>query len=273
MKAARDQRGGDILSALQLGSTHMIDTQTQPTAHGAGVLIQNGLTAQQVISIVGRCTVEYDGRTQSTLGLGDRVVLCKPDGTLLVHQPTGRDPVNWQPPGGTHETALVDDDVLVRSRRTSPDEMVEIRFDEIMQVSSYALTDDQNLTLVGSEDDLCQRILDNPSLLEHGFQPRATERETSVGPVDIYGVDADNTPVIVELKRRRVGPDAVGQLARYVVAAERERADKTVRGILVAPSVTDRAHRELANQDLEFVALDPDGSSTTTDTLDSFISN
>jgi hypothetical protein len=50
MKAPRDQREGDILSALQLGSTHMIDTQTQPTAHEAGVLIQNGLTAQQVIS-------------------------------------------------------------------------------------------------------------------------------------------------------------------------------------------------------------------------------
>jgi RecB family endonuclease NucS len=248
----------------------MVTTQTQPTAHEAGDLIQNGLTAQQVISIVGCCTVKYDGRTQSTLGLGDRVVLCKPDGTLLVHQPTGREPVNWQPPGGTHETALVDDDVLVRSRRDSPAEVVEIRFTEVVQVSSYALSDGQDLTLTGSEDDLRQQILDDPSLLEPGFQPRATERETSAGPVDIYGIDVENTPVIVELKRRRVGPDAVGQLARYVTAAERERTDKTVRGILVAPSVTDRARRELTQQDLEFVALAPDDDvSPTTETLDS----
>jgi RecB family endonuclease NucS len=261
---------GDILSLLQLGSHHMVTTQTQPTPHEAGDLIQNGFTAQQVISIVGRCTVEYEGRTQSTLGLGDRIVLCKPDGTLLVHQPTGRDPVNWQPPGGTHETALVDDDVLVRSHRASPAEVVEIRFTEVTHVAAYALSDEQDLILTGSEDDLRQQILDDPSLLESGFQPRATERETSAGPVDIYGVDAENTPVIVELKRRRVGPDAVGQLARYVTAAERERADTRVRGILVAPSVTDRARRELAQQNLEFVALAPDDDSSTTETLDSY---
>jgi RecB family endonuclease NucS len=250
----------------------MVTTQTQPTAHEAGDLIQNGLTAQQVISIVGRCTVEYEGRTQSTLGLGDRVVLCKPDGTLLVHQPTGREPVNWQPPGGTHEVALVDEDVLVRSRRHSPTEVVEIRFAEVVQISSYALTDEQDLTLTGSEDDLRQRILDEPALIESGFHPRATERETSAGPVDIYGHDAENTPVIVELKRRRVGPDAVGQLARYVTAAERERADKTVRDILVAPSVTDRARRELSQQELEFVALAPDDDLPTTGTHGSFTS-
>lgn len=247
-----------------------LTTQIDPSAHEACTLIEDGLTAEHVISIVGRCTVTYDGRTQSTLGPGDRVVLCKPDGTLLIHQPTGRKPVNWQPPGGTHETALVDEDVLVRSRRESPTEVVEVRFSEVAQVSSYPLTDKQDLELVGSEDDLRQRILADPALLEPGFEPRATERETSAGPVDIYGVDTENIPVIVELKRRRVGPDAVGQLARYVTAAERERADKTVRGILVAPSVTDRARRELDEQGLEFVSLEPADSTPTTATLDDF---
>lgn len=247
-----------------------LTTQTHPTAHDACALIEEGLTAEHVISIVGRCTVTYEGRTQSTLGPGDRVVLCKPDGTLLIHQPTGRKPVNWQPPGGTHETALIDEDVLVRSRRDSPTEVVEVRFSEVVQVSSYSLTDEQDLELVGSEEDLRQRILDDPSLIEDGFQPLATERKTSAGLVDIYGVDTDNTPVIVELKRRRVGPDAVGQLARYVTAAERERANKTVRGILVASSVTDRAQQELNEQDLEFVSLEPADSSPTTATLDRF---
>lgn len=249
----------------------MLDTQTQPTAHEACERLQHALTATQVISIIGHCTVEYNGRTQSTLGPGERIVLCKPDGTLLVHQPTGRKPVNWQPPGGTHEATLVDNDLLVRSQRESPAEVVEVRFTNIIHVSAYSLTDEQELELDGSEDDLRQRILAEPSLLEPGFQPRATERETSAGPVDIYGLDAEQTPVIVELKRRRVGPDAVGQLARYVTAAERERADKTVRGILVAPSVTDRAQRELTKQNLEFVALTDDSSPMST-TLDSFTS-
>lgn len=233
----------------------MLDIQTQPTAHEACECLQHALTANQVISIVGHCTVAYDGRTQSTLGPGERVVLCKPDGTLLVHQSTGRKPVNWQPPGGTHEAALVDNDLLLRSQRDSPAEVVDVRFAAVLHVAAYSLTDNQERELVGSEDDLRQRILDDPSLIEAGFQPRATERETSAGPVDIYGLDAEGTPVIVELKRRRVGPDAVGQLARYVTAAERERANKHVRGILVAPSLTERARRELTEQELEFVPL------------------
>lgn len=240
-----------------------LETISRPPPKQACALIQEGLSSEQLLSIVGRCTVKYDGRAQSTLGLGDRLVVCKPDGTLLVHQPTGRKPVNWQPPGGTHETALVDDDVLVRSRREPPVEVVEIRFKEVVHVAAYALSDEQDLMLTGSEENLRQRILESPALIEDGFQPLALEHETSAGPVDIYGRDSDDTPVIVELKRRRVGPDAVGQLVRYVRAAERERADKTVRGILVAPALTERATDELARHDHEFVALEPPTNSVT----------
>ncbi|PSQ33190.1 endonuclease NucS, partial [Halobacteriales archaeon SW_12_69_24] len=51
-----------------------------------------------------------------------------------------------------------------------------------------------------------------------------------------------------------------GQLGRYVDALERDlHAEAEVRGILVAPSVTDRARRMLAERGLEFVALDPTG--------------
>jgi RecB family endonuclease NucS len=63
---------------------------------------------------------------------------------------------------------------------------------------------------------------------------------------------------VVELKRRRVGPDAVSQLNRYVDALRRDIHDgATVRGILVAPSVTDRARRLLAERGLAFVSLEP----------------
>jgi len=87
--------------------------------------------------------------------------------------------------------------------------------------------------------------------------------------MDVFGVDADGTPVVVELKRRRVGPDAVGQLARYVRAlreelgieandGETDDADSPeVRGILVAPSVTDRAAERLAERGFDHVALEP----------------
>ena len=50
------------------------------------------------------------------------------------------------------------------------------------------------------------------------------------------------------------------QLDRYVEALERDlHADAEVRGVLVAPSVTERAERLLAERGLEFVPLTPRG--------------
>ena len=86
---------------------------------------------------------------------------------------------------------------------------------------------------------------------------------TTAGAVDIYGKDADGTPTIVELKRRRVGPDAVGQLNRYVNALKRDlAAGRSVRGLLVAPSVTERAQELLTTEELEFVSLTTEGADT-----------
>lgn len=233
--------------------------------------MSEGIDQGDVITLVGQCEVDYDGRTSSYLALGDRLVVLKPDGTLLVHQPEQREPVNWQPPGCTHPVRVTDNQLSVHSVRSNPKETVTIVFHDVYQVSTLALADDREINLMGSEEDLRQRILEEPSLVEDGFQPRATR----AGAVDIYGVDATGTPVIVELKRRRVGPDAVGQLSRYVEAAANERADKVVRGILVAPSVTDRAQRLLAEKELEFISVEPNTATTgpTAMTLDAFASD
>jgi RecB family endonuclease NucS len=218
-----------------------------------------------VISVFGRCTVEYEGRAASTLGAGDRLLLLKPDGSALVHTDEKRTPVNWQPPGCEHRAAVRDGRLEVRSERTSPEESLTVHFLTVGQFSAYDVTDEEDLELTGSEEDLRQHILDNPGVIEAGFEPLETERESAAGPMDIYGEDADGTPVVVELKRRRVGPDAVGQLQRYVEALKREFGDGTaIRGVLVAPSTTERAGGLLATRDLEHVALDPESGEPTT---------
>lgn len=165
--------------------------------------------------------------------------------------------MNWQPPGCTHEVSLDEEQaLLIRSTRTNPTEEVEIRFETLAMVAACTLVDDQQLVLEGSEEDLRQRILDKPFLIEEGFTPVMTERKTPAGAIDIYGEDTSGTPTVVELKRRRVGPSAVSQLKRYVDALDRETsADTPPRGILVAPSVTDRAERLLAAENLEHVVL------------------
>lgn len=76
------------------------------------------------------------------------------------------------------------------------------------------------------------------------------------------------------MKRSRVGPEAVGQLRRYVDALGRELeedaeddggdvdgAGRTVRGFLIAPSVTEPALRLLESDGYEFVSLAPEPGS------------
>lgn len=212
-----------------------------------------------MITIFGRCTVEYEGRATSSLGPGDRLLILKPDGSALVHTDEKRTPVNWQPPGCEHRASVRDGRLRVRSIRESPDEQLDVHFENVYQFSAMDVTDEEELSLTGSEEDLRQHILDNPDLIEPGFEPLATERESDAGPMDIYGEDESDTPVVVELKRRRVGPDAVGQLRRYVEALHREFGEEQpVRGVLVAPSVTDRAAELLETEGLDHVAIDPE---------------
>ena len=229
-----------------------------PDAETAQATVAEAIDEGELVSVFGRCTVDYDGRASSTLGPGDRLLLLKPDGTALVHTDEGHQPVNWQPPGCAHEVRVEDGELVVHSTRRTPAEELVVRFETVEQVTRYVVADDSELSLSGTEADLRRRILDDPDLVESGFEPRATERETPAGAVDIYGVDRDGNTVVVELKRRRVGPDAVGQLSRYVEALRRDlHEEASVRGILVAPSVTDRARRLLAEEGLEFVALEP----------------
>lgn len=234
-----------------------VTTLHRPAHRDALSLLETAFEEGRMVTAFGRCTVDYDGRASSDLGPGDRLVVCKPDGTVLVHTDENREPVNWQPPGCTHYASLRDGRLRLRSVRSSPSERLDVDFRRLEQLSVYEVEDRSDLALTGSEEDLRRRILDEPGLVEPGFQPTATERETAAGPVDVFGADADGRPVVAELKRRRVGPSAASQLRRYVEAIDEEFPDEGVRGILVAPSITDRTAALLDEQALEFVALSP----------------
>ncbi len=212
-----------------------------------------------LVTVFGQCSVEYDGRAASSLGPGQRLLVLKPDGAALVHTDEGRTPVNWQPSGSEHQVAIRDGYLQVRSVRSTPDESLSVLFTDVAQVSALSVSGSRDVTVEGKEEDLRQLVLEDPSLIESGFEPKAVERPTSAGPVDVFGRDGEGRLVILELKRRRVGPAAVGQLARYVSAVEREETvEDAVRGILVAPSVTDRAAALLTEEGLEYVPLAPD---------------
>ena len=241
-----------------------VTTVHQPTHREALWELEAAFDRGDLITVFGRCTVEYDGRAASSLGLGRRLLILKPDGAALVHTDENQQPVNWQPPGSEHHAAVRDRQLRVRSVRTSPDETLDVGFETVEQLSAMAVSGRRELSVTGSEADLRNALLDRPDAIEAGFEPLSTERPTDAGPIDIFGRDSEGRPVVVELKRRRVGPSAASQLQRYVAAIGRETGDNAaVRGILVAPSVTDRARRLLVEHDLEFVAVAPPDSDPT----------
>ncbi|HEX7482606.1 MAG TPA: endonuclease NucS, partial [Candidatus Bathyarchaeia archaeon] len=71
----------------------------EPSLAEAAVLIEKAFSQRRTLVVAGTCHVHYVGRAISTLELGERLLIIKSDGSLLVHRPIGYEPVNWQPAG------------------------------------------------------------------------------------------------------------------------------------------------------------------------------
>jgi len=211
----------------------------------------------RLVEVATRCTIDYEGRAASTLPLGARLVLLKADGTLLVHGSEKLKPVNWQPPGCAFAADRVDGRVVLTATREKPKELVRIVLHEVDAVLALDLDDAAALEVTGTEDDLQAFLARSPQVIEPGFRFWSRERASGRGPMDLYGEDASGRRVVVEVKRRAAGVAEADQLRRYV---ERERAARggldKVRGILVAPGVSEKARKYLDESGLEYREVD-----------------
>lgn len=213
------------------------------------------LHRKYVVQLNGLCTVNYQGRAQSSLDRGERVVIKKQDGAFLVHGPDKYQPRNWQPHVDTWTTAIHEENgehvLQLRAERTNPHEAVELTFEDVSLLYVTQLVDKAELQVRGHEIDIHEAIEDEPRLVEDGFTVIEREKETPAGFIDVFGRDQENRLVVVEVKRH---PDynTVLQLQRYVNEIRDEYA-KTVRGILVAPDITEKVLAYLEERDLEFV--------------------
>jgi len=185
-----------------------------------------------MVLLLGECRVEYQGRARSRLGWGERLVVVKKDGSVLVHQGVGREPVNWQPPGAMPIYHLRDGLLVVRAQRAR--ELMKIEFRRIDLLVMKALSDGAELRLAGMEEDLVKAIMDDPSVIEDGMRVLRRELRTRSGSVDLFCKDRAGRPVIVEVKRGTASIAAVYQLEAYVADFKRKNGCCDVRGVLVA---------------------------------------
>lgn len=211
-----------------------------------------------LVQVIARCTIDYHGRAESKLPSGERLVMFKPDGTLLVHTSAKLKPVNWQPPGCEFSAANENGKVILVASRAKPKETVRIELEEILAVMSAELEDGEELDLAGSEDDLQMFLAQMPHLVEEGFQFWGRERASGRGPMDLYGEDKHGRRVVIECKRRAAGVKEADQLRRYVERERAARDGKVVRGILMAPKVSDKARKYLGDLDLEYREIEWD---------------
>lgn len=229
--------------------------EKNPDTQRVLAIINEGLSKRAVITIMASCRVYYDGRAVSRLELGDRIIMIKSDGSFIIHQDRNLEPVNWQPPKTKVAAYIHQGMVKIKGVRRNPHETLEVEILNTHLASYFIGEDSESLELAGYEADMGDLIFKDPEVIEKGFRPTSREYHTPQGFIDILGKDQQGNITILELKSRKAGTNAVKQLRRYVDCFSDHK--EKVRGVLVAPSVTDDARELLEEQNMEFKALEP----------------
>jgi len=205
-----------------------------------------------LLLLVGDCMVDYHGRARSLLDWGERVVIIKQDGNILVHQPVMHEPVNWQPSGSKTKFNVEDEQLVLRSRHTKPPEKMKIIFRSLKLIMVTSLCDQASLTTAGMETDVVNDIISNPDIVENGLHISKREKHVKSGMIDLFGYDKNHIPVVIEVKRSLANISAVQQLRMYVNDIKKDVKEADVRGILCAPRVPDMVKKLLADYGLEW---------------------
>ncbi len=208
----------------------------KPSLEKALSCIKKALNSRDYLVVFGECYVEYEGRGSSRLTSGERMLIVKQDGAVLLHRPEGYSPVNWQPSTSSIEVRLLHDGkLLITAIRSRPREILRIYFTNIEAVIKGRLNDNGEFVMYLSEAEIRDIIYDNPEILEKGLRIVEKEKPIDIGYIDLFGYDINGNPVIIELKRVPASKEAVRQLYNYIVQYKKKYGIRP-RGILVAPT-------------------------------------
>jgi endonuclease len=232
-----------------------LEVKKNPESKQVFDFINEALSKKAFLFVIACCRVNYEGRAVSRLGYGDRTIILKSDGSFMIHQDINLEPVNWQPPTTKIKVFFEKGKLYIKGFRSIPREILEVEISKTYLISYFIGKDTKILELAGYEGDMVEMIFKNPEIIEDGFRPTSREYYTTEGFVDIVGKDRNGNLTLLELKSRRAGVNAVKQLKRYLKCFSDHK--NFVRGILVAPSITEDAHSLLEENIMEFKSLKP----------------
>jgi RecB family endonuclease NucS len=205
-----------------------------------------------LLIIIGDCMIDYRGRARSFLDWGERIIMIKQDGALLVHQPFMREPINWQPSGSKTNFSIKDEKLVLHSNHKKPPEKMKITFRNLKLLTVTSLRDKSKLMISGMETDIVNEIMTNPDIIEEGLRINKREKHVKSGLIDLFCYDKNHTPVVIEVKRSLANISAVHQLRMYVNEIKKDVDTANVRGILCAPRIPDMVKKLLNNYGLEW---------------------
>src|SRR5437660_7545553 len=225
-----------------------------PNLEQARSELAKALEARMMVAVVADCTISYSGRTGSDIGEGERLIVLKGDGCVLVHRGRDYQPVNWQPSGCVFQTRIEGGRLLVKAVRPSPLETLTIEMDRIEFLSTFNLKDEAEFILHSREEDMQKAILAEPDLIEQGLRVIDFEKRVAPGFVDVYGIDSRGNTVVIERKKHPAGAAAVKQLVEYLKYLSPAEG-KRLRPIIVAPSLAKGVLPMVEKMKIEFKPL------------------
>lgn len=225
-----------------------------PSLAAARDEVVRGVESRRLVVLVASCTVGYSGRTSSQLGEGERLILLKKDGCVLVHRTRDYQPVNWQPSGCVIRTTIERGSLVVKAVRPSPIESLTIIMKNVQFLGTFDLQDEAEFLLHPSEEEMQRAIVLQPDIVEPGLRIVDFEKKVAPGFVDIYASDISGNTVVIEIKKDPAGSAAIKQLAEYLKHLP-PAPGKRLRPMIVAPGLAKGSQQFLARMGIEFKQL------------------
>lgn len=215
--------------------------------------------------VIADCAVDYSGRLSAHLARATRVLMCKADGSVLVHSDGGSyKPLNWMTAPcriifhkPTEEQTGLGIQATWEVRALKSDDRLLISIFEIHSDITHDLGIDPGLEKDGVEAHLQELLAAQPWTLGEGMTLVRREFPTPIGPVDLMLRNSRGESVAVEVKRVG-GIDGVEQLTRYLEMLGRDPLLVGLKGIFAAQVIKPQARVLAEDRGIQCVTVDYD---------------